>query len=498
MKGRLASSKAAAAFFRSDFRVLLTPGAYTIVGWGYGADEQNYNLGGRFGEDEGLFTSGLDFISFVGTSRFGAAAANGEFPTSVDSGPENRYGAGTFKFTTADDADGDGIPDLAEELLGLDKSNPADAALDADNDGLTNKQEYDRRTDIAKADTDGDGLSDGIESKTGIWVNENDRGTDPRNPDSDDDGLADNVENNSGVFVSAADPGTSPLNGDTDGDGFGDARELTKGSNPIDPNSVPPVEISGEVAINVEQDRAGNQPHPGGLGADFIVNRPIRILELGAFDDGSDGFKSEITVELWSRDDAETPDDFGDDAGIDILASTVFTPDAQGELLGGFQFRDLASPLILEPGAYTIVGWGYNGQERNGNDGNAGNFPTELTESDAIEFIGTSRFGNTGGDFPTSVDGGPVVRYGAGSFTFDEGSSVPFQVTEVVFDQTERSLTLIWSSSPAASYAVSYSTDLQQWIELEDGLPSDGESTAFIEEGIPAGSLWRYYRVRSE
>ena len=105
MKGRLASSKAAAAFFRSDFRVLLTPGAYTIVGWGYGADEQNYNLGGRFGEDEGLFTSGLDFISFVGTSRFGAAAANGEFPTSVDSGPENRYGAGTFKFTTADDAD---------------------------------------------------------------------------------------------------------------------------------------------------------------------------------------------------------------------------------------------------------------------------------------------------------------------------------------------------------------------------------------------------------
>ena len=96
------------------------------------------------------------------------------------------------------------------------------------------------------------------------------------------------------------------------------------------------------------------------------------------------------------------------------------------------------------------------------------------------------------------MDGGPVVRYGAGSFTFDEGSSVPFQVTEVVFDQTERSLTLTWSSSPAASYAVSYSTDLQQWIELEDGLPSDGESTAFIEEGIPAGSLWRYYRVRSE
>ncbi|MCB1095121.1 MAG: hypothetical protein KDN22_06030 [Verrucomicrobiae bacterium] len=478
--------------------VVLTPGAYTIVAWGYGGGEENYNLNGGFGEDAGLFLSDLDFITFIGSGRFGDAGANGEFPTSVDGGPENRYGAGTFKYTTTDDTDGDGIPDLVEDSLGLDKSNPADAALDPDSDGLTNKQEYERGTDIAKADTDGDGLSDGIETNTGTWLNESDRGTDPLNADSDADGLADGVENNSGVYVSAADPGTSPVKSDTDGDGSSDAREIAKGTNPIDPNSFPPVEISGEVAINVEEGRTGNQAFSGGLGMDFIVHRPIRILELGAFDDGSDGFNAEITVELWSRDDAETPEDIGDDAGIDIMASIVFTPDDQGDLLGGYQFRDLDSPLILEPGAYTIVGWGYNGEEMNGNDGNLGNFPTELTESDAIEFIGTSRFGATGGDFPTSVDGGPEIRYGAGSFTFDEGTSVPFQITDIALDQAGRSVTLTWSSSPGATYAVSYSTDLEQWIELEDGLPSDGEITEFTEENVPADSPWRYYRVRSE
>jgi hypothetical protein len=45
------------------------------------------------------------------------------------------------------DSDGDGIPDDWETAHGLDKNNPADAALDADHDGLTNLQEYLAGTD---------------------------------------------------------------------------------------------------------------------------------------------------------------------------------------------------------------------------------------------------------------------------------------------------------------------------------------------------------------
>ena len=471
--------------------VVLEPGPYTIVGVGYGAGESNYNVGGRDAELEGLTVFDTELITFVGGSRFGDAGIGPEaFPLSVDGGPVNRYGAGTFTFVL-EDSDGDGAPDAWEEANGLDKDNEADGAMDLDEDGVSNVEEYNRGTDPGKADTDGDGLNDKMESGTGIWVSEDDRGTDPLIPDSDDDGLGDAVETNSGTFVDAANPGTSPVNADTDGDGFGDSREINEGTNPVDKSDFPaPGDVSGEVAINVEDGRTGNQAFGGGLGIDFIVNRPIRILELGAFDDGSDGFNTEITVELWSRDE--------EDFGLEILATTVFSAEEPGDVLEGYQFRDLDSPIILEPGPYTIVGWGYNADEMNGNDGNAGNFPTDQTESDAIEFVGGSRFGNNGGDFPDTPDGGPEVRYGAGSFTFDEGSSAPFEITGFVFDQLNRSITVEWNSSATATYAVAFSSDLKQWIELEDGLAADGESTEFTEEGIPPDAAVRYYRVREE
>jgi hypothetical protein len=497
-EGETGMAMGGSRFLDLDEPLELKPGAYTILGFGYGPGEPNYNLGGRNGAAEGLTTTDSLAITFVGGSRFGDPGGGGKnFPFNIDGGPVNRYGSGTFTFLQ-EDTDGDGILDTWEDENGLDKNDPADAALDGDGDGLTSKEEFDRGTDITKSDTDGDGLNDKVESGTGTWVSEDDRGTDPLNTDTDGDGLADNVENDSGTFISAADPGTSPVNADTDGDKFSDSREIAEGTNPVDKNNFPVAKISGEVAINVEEGRPGNQAFSGGLGMDFIVTRPIRILELGAFDADSDGFKTEITVELWSRDDGESPDVFNDDAGIDILATTVFTPDNQGDRLEGYQFRDLDSPIILEPGPYTIVGWGYNGQELNGNDGNAGNFPTEITESDAIEFVGVSRFGNTGGDFPPTVDGGPEVRYGAGSFTFDEGNTLPFQITHFTFDEQNREATIEWNSSPGGTYAISFSTDLIVWIELEDGLESQGDSSEFTEEGVPPDAILRYYRVREE
>jgi hypothetical protein len=477
----------------------LAPGAYTIVGFGYGSGEPNFNLGGSDGGPLVLNVTNSQGILFIGSGRFGDPGPE-IFPFTPDGGPFNRYGAGTFSFTYVD-TDGDGGPDGWEEDVDLDPEDPADGAMDRDEDGLSNVEEFARGTDLDKADTDGDGLNDNVETDTGIWVSVDDRGTSPTVTDSDEDGLADNVETNSGNFVDASNPGTSPVNPDTDGDGFGDNREIAEGSNPVDENDTPEAgEIAGEVAILVEADRAGNQGFGGALGIDFIVNRPIRILQLGAFDDGSDGFNTEITVELWTREDEGTPDDFGDDFGEEILVSTVFSEDNPGDVLEGFQFRDLDSPIILEPGPYTIVGWGYNGSEMNGNDGNAGNFPTEQTESDAIEFVGVSRFGadGAGGDFPDTPDGGPEVRYGAGSFTFDEGDSLPFEITQISLDQATRSVTMVWNSSPVSTYAVAFSTDFEQWIELEDGLISEGESTEFTEDNIPADAPWRYYRVREE
>jgi hypothetical protein len=54
---------------------------------------------------------------------------------------------GADNSTASPDTDGDGIPDWAEDLMGLNRNDPADAALDPDGDGLTNLQEFLAGTD---------------------------------------------------------------------------------------------------------------------------------------------------------------------------------------------------------------------------------------------------------------------------------------------------------------------------------------------------------------
>lgn len=61
----------------------------------------------------------------------------------------------------------DGLADDWESAHGLDPSDPTDALLDSDGDGLTNQQEYTAGTNPNNADTDGDGLSDRVEIEQG-------------------------------------------------------------------------------------------------------------------------------------------------------------------------------------------------------------------------------------------------------------------------------------------------------------------------------------------
>jgi thiol-disulfide isomerase/thioredoxin len=92
---------------------------------------------------------------------------------------------------------------------------------DWDGDGLTNAEERELGTDPRNADTDGDGLDDGIEVNV--------IGTDPLLPDTDDDGLLDGAE--------VLQHNTDPLHPDTDRDGFLDGEEIEVGTDPLDPLS---------------------------------------------------------------------------------------------------------------------------------------------------------------------------------------------------------------------------------------------------------------------
>lgn len=108
---------------------------------------------------------------------------------------------------------------------------------DTDADGLTDGQEVlTTLTDPLNADSDGDQLLDGIEVNT--------TKTNPLAADSDADGLDD--------YVEVATHKTNPLLADTDGDGFDDKLEVDKGTNPLDPASLPVVQLSVYPAIEIE------------------------------------------------------------------------------------------------------------------------------------------------------------------------------------------------------------------------------------------------------
>ena len=145
---------------------------------------------------------------------------------------------------------------------------------------------------------------------------------------------------------------------------------------------------------------APNQNWTGSLGLDFIVNSPITIDALGAYD-GGDG-SAPITVEIFTDTGTAVP-------GLLATILTTTTP---------YTFQSVA-PVTLGPGTYQIAAWGY---------GPVGNFNTGFVPGSVIDFNtlgGALTEGNpfynlqgvTG--FATILDnfnGGGLHFYGAGNF----------------------------------------------------------------------------------
>ena len=225
-------------------------------------------------------------------------------------------------FSTEDD-DEDGLPDSWEEALvdNLDDLNgngigpgPGSGTGDFDGDGLTDLDEYEEtKTNPTLADTDEDGLSDGVETNTGTFVSATNTGTDPKKADTDSDGLIDSVETNTGVLVDEENTGTSPLNKDSDGDGYSDGGEIAGGTDPNDENSKGALpapflyldfeenavdlsgnandgEVDGDVTFDVEGAEGGPTPTTGasfnGGHLDFPgidMNSMIRDFDTGSY-----------------------------------------------------------------------------------------------------------------------------------------------------------------------------------------------------------------------
>ena len=177
------------------------------------------------------------------------------------------------------------------------------------------------------------------------------------------------------------------------------------------------------IAYQVEEGTRGNHTFEGSLGMDFVVNQPIRVTELGVFQSSRNALRLNIDAQLWSRDDRETPRIFTDDLGIAVVASLQFTPEDEGPLVGASRFKALDQPVVLPPGAYTMVAFGYGLRERslNGQGAPAGSVDSG---DGLLSFVGSSRFGEAG-SFPETVDDGPANRYAAGTFRYESVEPQP-------------------------------------------------------------------------
>ena len=124
---------------------------------------------------------------------------------------------------TNPDTDGDGMPDGWEVQYNFNATDSSDASQDADNDNLSNVDEYKNGTDPTNADTDGDGMPDGWEVQYSL---------DPTNSSD----AAEDADNDTLTNIQEYQHHTNPISNDTDEDGMPDDWEIQYNLNATDPN----------------------------------------------------------------------------------------------------------------------------------------------------------------------------------------------------------------------------------------------------------------------
>lgn len=444
----------------------------------------------------------------------------------VDSVPRAGEGLALDNLTTSlADSDSDGMHDFYEEKHGLDSA-ADDSGEDPDSDGSTNLEESQRGTDPKNEDSDGDGLSDGFESGPGS--------TNPLKFDSDDDGMPDHLELLTFMNPNFRFSGTNPGVADSDGDGVLDGFEISQRSNPNSATSVPGGLAAGLVSkwdFNGHLNDLVGGNHAGefdiripfeegkfGQAADFKIDRSL--LKITSGDESEFDFPgNSMSVSLWCR--------------IDAFSTNQQTLIAKGNNSnGGWRLRrrdttnrltfTIASSSVADTGPDVADGeWHHVVAVAEAGvgmrlyvDGDLAasgppisipntNFPLMIGAQPTVN--GYNRLGSSTIDDVaiweralTEAEISAIWNLGDGASIEDRlAAETPLQIDDFEYQQETGNRILTWVSRPEQSYAVDYSTDLHEWLELDDSIESTGAITRFVDDAVSEPRSPRlFYRIR--
>ena len=221
-------------------------------------------------------------------------------------------------------------------------------SADPDHDGLTNDEEKQLGTEKRKADTDGDGLSDGEEVRAFK--------TDPLKMDSDGDGLSDSEE----VNVTHTDPNKA----DTDGDGLSDKDEIGRyKTDPLKADSDGDGLPDGAEVQQYKTDPLKSDSDGDGLSDGDEINKyktdPLKAdTDGGTVDDGTEIYRGTNPTD--STDDIPKPQIKVDIGQAIVLEGIVFAtgkadiaPESEESLMKAYNTLNQNPEIVVEIRGYT-------------------------------------------------------------------------------------------------------------------------------------------------
>ncbi|EGD74133.1 hypothetical protein PTSG_06143 [Salpingoeca rosetta] len=151
------------------------------------------------------------------------------------------------------------------------------------------------------------------------------------------------------------------------------------------------------------------------VGMDFRAHHPITITRLGAFDSGSDGLKTPVTVTIWDTI-RQTP----------VVSRTI--TGTEGTLRGGARYVDVKGVVLTKDTTFTVTAEGYGADEPLHT--RASSIARVNDAGGIIEWLPVSRTATTEHAFPDTINtlSQDRFKFAAGTFAFRSERVAPASV----------------------------------------------------------------------